>query len=236
MEGGRRHTRARCCVQIQFVKPLPSAKASSGSSLSVVPSMALRQPLPSVVVPMFSPAPHPQPPLTSSEWRERWWGHPPRKPRQSAMSAYQSRIVCPPKGQKQEAKRIEHGLHKLWQDLVNKLVWWAFSLLFTYPATLLPDPVNDMLTEVVQSPADDCFDNIRNSGHQGLEAFLEMIMNDFFAILVPLQSSIWLHHRMRQKQAFIKIPSWQVDRQSKKVQQLCPSWTSRLKRSQWQLS
>lgn len=85
-------TRTRCCVQIQFVQPLPSVKASSGSSsLS-----ALRQPLPSVVVPMVSPAPHPQPPLTSSEWRERWWEHPPRKPRRSAMSVYQSRIVCPP--------------------------------------------------------------------------------------------------------------------------------------------
>lgn len=51
--------------------------------------------------------------------------------------------------------------------------------IFTHPATLLPDPVNDMFPEVVQSPADYCSDDIRNSGHQGLEAFLQMPMTFF---------------------------------------------------------
>lgn len=56
----------------------------------------------------------------------------------------------------------------------------GFILIFTYPATLVPDPVNDMFPEIVQSPADYCSDDIWNSGHQGLKVFLQMLMNFYF--------------------------------------------------------
>lgn len=39
----------------------------------------------------------------------------------------------------------------------------------TLPATLLPDPADHMFPEVVQSPGDDCFDDIRNLGHKSFD-------------------------------------------------------------------
>lgn len=63
-------------------------------------------PFPSVVVPRVFPVPAPQQTLTSSEWREQWWEHQPRKHQPSAMLVCQSRNVCPPKYHGEQAQNI----------------------------------------------------------------------------------------------------------------------------------
>lgn len=51
---------------------------------------------PSVVVPPIIHASALHKPLTSCEWREQWWEHPPRRPPPSAMWVCQSRSEYPP--------------------------------------------------------------------------------------------------------------------------------------------
>lgn len=53
-------------------------------------------------------------------------------------------------------------------------------LLATNPASLLPDPVDQIFPEVVYGPADDGFDDIRNLSHKSLKRSEQKLPQNIF--------------------------------------------------------
>lgn len=51
----------------------------------------------------------------------------------------------------------------------------SICCLVPYPATLLSDPVEQMLLKVVHGPADYCSDDVRNFGHKSLRELMGQV-------------------------------------------------------------